>query len=133
MKDFKLGMNALFKPAYREAFVALASLQIARQVDFYSALLASEPTLQTASYAEFCLLGLRLALFVPKADHRVEFAAAHSGAMSLCLEVPDLQRTIAHLKTLGYAPPGEIIYSTHGQEIYAYDPDGNRIILHQST
>jgi hypothetical protein len=126
-------MNVSLKPAYSEIFVALARTQIARQVNFYSTLLASSPKLQTASYAEFHLLGLRLALFTPKANHQLEFTAAHSGAMSLCLEVSDLERLIDHLKTLGYAPPGKIIYSSHGQEIYAYDPDGNRIILHQSA
>lgn len=129
-------MNVPFEPVYSEAFVALASLQIARQVAFYSALLASRPTLQTPTYAEFHLLGLRLALFTPKADHAVEFTAAQpgaqSGAMSICLEVPDLEGVLAHLKTLGYDSPGEIIHSSHGEEIYAYDPDGNRIILHQS-
>ena len=51
---------------------------------------------------------------------------------AVCLEVADLERAIACLSELGYSPPGEIITASHGREIYAYDPTGNRLILHQS-
>jgi hypothetical protein len=61
-----------------------------------------------------------------------EFESAQSG-MSLCLEVEDLENAIAHLTALGYPPPGQIIIATHGREIYAYDPAGNRLILHQAN
>ena len=44
----------------------------------------------------------------------------------------NLETAISHLTSLGYPPPGEISTASHGQEIYAYDPDGNRLILHQS-
>ncbi|NJM98429.1 MAG: glyoxalase [Phormidesmis sp. RL_2_1] len=98
---------------------------------FYSKLLAVEPTLNTPTYAEFQLAGLRLAIFIPKADNADEFAAATSGPMSLCLEVDNLAGAIAHLSSIGYPPPGDIMHTSHGQEIYAYDPDGNRLILHQ--
>ncbi|MBD0267928.1 MAG: VOC family protein, partial [Cyanobacteria bacterium Co-bin8] len=47
-------------------------------------------------------------------------------------EVVDLEGAIAHLTTLGYPPPGPVMIASHGREIYAYDPDGNRLILHQS-
>ncbi|MBA2747243.1 MAG: hypothetical protein H0U45_00545 [Tatlockia sp.] len=52
--------------------------------------------------------------------------------MSLCLEVEDLASAIAYLINIGYPPPGEIVTASHGKEIYACDPDGNRLILHQS-
>ncbi|EKQ68223.1 Glyoxalase/Bleomycin resistance protein/Dioxygenase superfamily [Leptolyngbyaceae cyanobacterium JSC-12] len=52
--------------------------------------------------------------------------------MSLCLEVENLEGAIAHLTQLGYPPPGEILTASHGREIYAYDPDGNWLILHQN-
>ncbi len=52
--------------------------------------------------------------------------------MSLCLKVPDLEVAIAHLTRLGYPPPGEILTASHGREIYAYDPDGNWLVLHQA-
>jgi hypothetical protein len=32
-----------------------------------------------------------------------------------------------------YAPPGEITTASHGREIYAYDPNSNRLILHESN
>lgn len=117
----------------QEAFVALATAQLSRQIAFYSAFLKRAPSPHTATYAEFSLAGLRLAIFVPKANNAAEFAAVRSGAMSLCLEVSDLDGAIAHLKAIGYPPLGSILYSSHGQEIYAYDPDGNRLILHQSS
>lgn len=115
-----------------EAFVALSSLQVEQLAAFYSELLAIAPKPSTPTYAEFRLTGLRLAIFKPKADNATEFAAANSGAMSLCLEVGDLEAAIAHLTTLGYPPPAGVMHTSHGQEIYAYDPDGNRLILHQS-
>ncbi|MGB3293299.1 MAG: VOC family protein [Phormidesmis sp.] len=117
---------------YEQAFVALATSEIGRQVNFYSKFLKTAPSPCTATYAEFRLSGLRLAIFTPQADSAQEFSAPGSGAMSLCLEVDDLQGVIAHLTHLGYPPPGDILHSSHGQEIYAYDPDGNRLILHQS-
>jgi len=52
--------------------------------------------------------------------------------MSLCLEVESLDAAIAHLSQLGCPPPGNILTASHGREIYAYDPDGNWLILHQS-
>ncbi len=113
-----------------EAFVALASTQLNRQVDFYRAFLAIEPVLLTPTYAEFRLPGLRLALFTPKASHREEFAHSAGSPLSLCLEVKDLRGAIARLHSLGYPPPGDIMHTSHGQEIYAYDPEGNRLILH---
>ncbi len=114
-----------------EVFIALSSAQVSRQVRFYQALFGIEPVPSSSIYAEFRLPGLWLAIFSPKAENAAEFAAASSGPMSLCLEVSDLAGAIAHLITLGYPPPGSIMHTSHGQEIYAYDPDGNRLILHQ--
>lgn len=116
------------------AFVALASVNFEQLVGFYSGLLdQSARPYQRDRYAEFQLPGLRLAIFKPKSDQTSQFAAPSSGAMSLCLEVTDLEGAIAHLTRLGYAPPGSVLTASHGREIYAYDPDGNRLILHQSS
>ncbi|MEL6815560.1 MAG: VOC family protein [Cyanobacteria bacterium J06598_3] len=126
---------------HHEAFVTLASSKLDQQVAFYSGLLNISPQPNTPAYAEFQLNRLRLAIFTPSRSNATEFAAASdaisssaisSGPMSLCLEVSDLERAIAQLHALGHAPPGEIMHTSHGQEIYAYDPDGNRLILHQS-
>lgn len=87
---------------------------------------------QPDRYAEFQLPGLRLGIFKPRADQVDQFSAASSGGMSLCLEVVDLEGAIAHLTALGYAPPEPMLTASHGREVYAYDPDGNRLILHQS-
>ena len=53
--------------------------------------------------------------------------------MSLCLEVVSLEDSIDRLAHLGYPPRGPITIASHGREIYADDPDGNRLILHQSV
>ncbi len=114
------------------AFITLSSTEFEPLVEFYGALLGQgAKPYQADHYAEFCLPGLRLAIFRPRSDQAAEFSAPGSGAMSLCLEVVDLAAAIALLTHLGYPPPGPIMTASHGREVYAYDPDGNRLILHQ--
>ncbi len=115
-----------------EALVTLASINIENLVKFYIDLLGKPKTHIPNVYAQFQLPGLRLGIFQPKETNLQEFESAKS-RMSLCLEVTDLEDAIAHLTTLGYPPPGEIITASHGREIYAYDPEGNRLILHQGN
>ncbi|MBE9061144.1 VOC family protein [cf. Phormidesmis sp. LEGE 11477] len=114
------------------AFTTLASVNLNALVKFYSDFLTTSPHISTSTYAEFQLPGLRLAIFSPAAGNASEFAATGSGAMSLCLEVNDLEAAIARLRSIGHASLGTVIQASHGREIYAYDPDGNRLILHQS-
>lgn len=116
-----------------DTLVTLAAKDIELLVSFYQKLLEKTPTTQIPSvYAEFQLSGLRLGIFKPKASNREEFAQSAQSAMSLCLEVKDIEIAIAHLTTIGYPPFGEIAIASHGKEIYAYDPEANRIILHQA-
>ena len=118
---------------YSKAFITIASPEISILVEFYSKLLGQKPHLYIPnSYAEFDLLGLRLGIFQPQKESLVEFANSDNSTVSICLEVEDLAATLAHLTSMGYPPPGEIISASHGQEIYVYDPLGNRLILHQS-
>ncbi len=116
------------------AYLALASDRLEALVAFYSALLdqAAEPY-QRDRYAEFQLPGLKLAIFKPRPDHEAPFEPSPTSPSSLVLEVVDLEGAIAHFTHQGYPPPGPIITATHGREIYAYDPDGNRLILHQGA
>lgn len=124
-------MNTIFQCT--DAFITLASTDIKELVLFYTQLLGQEPKQYTPNiYAEFQLPGLRLGIFKPKQSNESEFENSAKGGMSLCLEVRDLQAAIAHLATLGYPPPEEIVTASHGREIYAYDPNGNRLILHQT-
>jgi predicted enzyme related to lactoylglutathione lyase len=119
--------------AYTDAFLTLAATDAETLVQFYSQLFDREPKPYIPHvYAEFQLPRLRLGIFQPKQSHWQEFGNSHQSGMSLCLEVEDLTAAIAHLTRLGYPPPGEIIVASHGQEIYAYDPAGNRLILHQT-
>ncbi len=110
-----------------------ASSDFDRLVDFYKGLCAQEPKpFLPKVYAEFHLPGLRLGIFRPKDSHSTEFNNSAHSSMSICLEVARLEEAIEHLKTLGYPPQGEIMTASHGREIYAYDPAGNRLILHQA-
>jgi hypothetical protein len=115
-------------------FVALADLDGHTLTRFYGALLGQDPAVNIPNvYAEFVLTGLRIGLFKPSNAHQAEFEASSSGSMSLCIEVEDLETAIAHLTTLGYPPPGPIQHTSHGREIYGYDPQGNRLILHEAV
>lgn len=119
---------------YSTAFVALGTTNFDLVVNFYSQLLAQQPhPYQAKRYAEFNLLGLRLGIFQPQDSHETEFNNSAGSGLSLCLEVENLESGIALLTDMGYPPEGKINVASHGQEIYAYDPDGNRLILHQSS
>ena len=127
---------------YTNAFVTIASVNCDNVVNFYTKLLEQKPVILIPNvYAEFNLVSMRLAIFKPKNTNESEFEAMSNdkplcvyakSKISLCLEVSNLEDAIAHLTALGYSPPGEISIASHGREIYAYDPDGNRLILHQA-
>ncbi|MFB2939050.1 VOC family protein [Aerosakkonemataceae cyanobacterium BLCC-F154] len=121
--------------AITNAFVTLGVADFPKVIDFYRQFLNQEPQPFIPNvYGEFLLTGgLRLGIFRPKAEHFLEFSNSAQSGMSLCLEVESLENAIAHLTTIGYPPPGEITIASHGREISAYDPAGNRLILHQST
>ena len=132
---------------YTAALVAIATPNFDRLVVFYTNLFTQDPTAFIPNvYAEFQLLGLTLGIYHPKAHVELRMSnsqlktqnsklnSSHSALCpptSLCLEVANLEAAIAYLTELGYPPPGEILTASHGREIYAYDPDGNRLILHQ--
>jgi predicted enzyme related to lactoylglutathione lyase len=119
---------------FTSALVTIASVDFDRVVDFYTQFLGSTPDRYLPdAYAEFFLPSLRLGIFQPQASHREEFGHPSQSGMSLCLEVDSLEQSIDKLTQLGYPPPGQIITASHGREIYAYDPDGNRLILHQAV
>ena len=114
------------------ALVTIASVNFDLLVDFYTRFLDAPPQRCIPSvYAEFSIDGLRLGIFYPKASNQAEFGQPSQSGMSLCLEVESLKNSIDFLSQLGYPPPGQITTAAHGREIYAYDPDGNRLILHQ--
>jgi len=118
---------------YTEAFVTIATVNFAELVDFYIQFLSQNPSNHIPNiYAEFQISGLKLAIFKPKESHVSEFNDSFRSSVSLCLEVKDLENMMYHLESLGHPAFGEITYASHGREVYAYDIDGNRIILHQS-
>ncbi|MBD2346245.1 VOC family protein [Anabaena subtropica] len=118
---------------YTEVIVTIATLNIDKLINFYTEFLEQKPiTCIPNVYAEFSLTGMRLGIFKPKEAHESEFENSAKSRISLCLEVINLEQAIAHITDLGYPPPGKIAIASHGQEIYAYDPDGNRLILHQA-
>ena len=119
---------------YTGAICTIAAVNFEKLVDFYTRLINQEPSLMIPHiYAEFILPGVKLGIFRPQTTDTVEFAHSVNSQMSLCLQVNNLEQALSHLTNLGYPPPGKISIASHGKEIYAYDPDGNRLILHQPT
>ncbi|ELS01430.1 lactoylglutathione lyase-like lyase [Xenococcus sp. PCC 7305] len=119
---------------YTRAYIAIAALDITKTIDFYTKLLQLNPTKYIPNtYAEFEFSQLRLAIFQPKGDNIDEFNRPQGSSMSLCLEVIDLENAIAFLAEIGYPTSCHIITASHGQEIYACDPSGNRLILYQKN
>jgi predicted enzyme related to lactoylglutathione lyase len=119
---------------FTAAFVTIASANFDRVVDFYTQLLGSAPQPYIPHvYAEYAIAGLRLGIFCPKSSNQIEFSQPHQSGMSLCLEVDNLEQAITKLADIGYPVSGQITTASHGSEIYAYDPDGNRLILHQAA
>jgi predicted enzyme related to lactoylglutathione lyase len=119
--------------SYQDALVTIATLNLDKLANFYTNLFTQKPISFIPNvYAEFQLTGIRVGIFQPKKTYESEFQHSATSKMSMCLEVNNLEDAIAHLTDLGYPPPGEIAIASHGREIYAYDPDGNRLILHQS-
>jgi catechol 2,3-dioxygenase-like lactoylglutathione lyase family enzyme len=117
-----------------DTLVTIGAVNLECLVAFYSDLLGKSPVKHSPGvYAEFHFPALKLGLFAPKSPGLLQPARPPSMGMALCFEVADLKAAIAHLTALGYRPPGSIIHAAHGQEIYAYDPEGNGLILHQSA
>jgi predicted enzyme related to lactoylglutathione lyase len=118
-------------------FVALAAPDDQPLVAFYQALFDQAPQLwQPGRYAEFDLPGLKLGIFCPQSDHQPEFFGPdrpRCGSLSLCLEVEPLEAAIERLRAIGYPPTAPISQTSHGRELYAYDPAGNRLILHEAN
>ena len=118
---------------YNSIIITIATVNFDNIVSFYTQLLEQKPKkLIPHIYAEFQISGLKLGIFKPKSANEPEFVTYVQSPLSLCLEVNNLETAISHLRSLGCTPPGAISTASHGQEIYAYDPDGNRLILHQS-
>lgn len=113
------------------ALAAIGAEDFARAVAFYAALLGREPDERIRdSYAAFHLPSLRLAIFRPRAGGLEDFRnpPGRRVGLNLVLEVAHLDPAVAEVERLGgsYTPPFD---APHGREAYAYDPDGNRLIL----
>ncbi|HEY9816108.1 MAG TPA: hypothetical protein V6D20_09980 [Candidatus Obscuribacterales bacterium] len=128
-----MGQSSPKAIAYRTAFMAIAAEPFATVIAFYQRFLDQAPNPLTPDrYGEFQLGPMRLGIFRPQPNHVSEFSAASSGPLSLCLEVPNLEAAIAQVQAAGGAClPDDIILTSHGREVYAYDPVGNRLILHE--
>jgi predicted enzyme related to lactoylglutathione lyase len=117
---------------YSAALVTIAAIDFDRLLAFYSVLLQQPPQpYQPNVYAGFQIAGIDLGIFQPKASNIAEFAQQKAGAVSICLSVDNLEKVLEHLASNGYTQTPTVTNASHGRECYLYDPDGNRIILHQ--
>jgi catechol 2,3-dioxygenase-like lactoylglutathione lyase family enzyme len=112
--------------------ITIATIDWSASLKFYQDLLQRPPAvLQPDRYAEFGLPDWTIALYAPRL---AEIPQPHSDphpSLSLCLDVKPLASAIARLTALNYPIAHGIQRSSHGQEIYLYDPNGNRIILYE--
>jgi predicted enzyme related to lactoylglutathione lyase len=121
---------------YQRAWITIAPQNFTKSCDFYQQLLGKAPDRTMTKpgnpdrfiYAEFQLAGLTLGLYEPKNPQ-----TGCSSSLSLCFQVDNLENAIALVTSLGYPPPGEIMTPSHGREVYAFDPDDNRLILYQAN
>jgi ribonuclease D len=102
-------------------------------VQFYRLLSHQSPlSLIPDTYAEFDLAGLRLGIYAPRASEQWRPGdGSPYPSLSLCLQVSRLEAAIAQLQEIGYPPARDILNTAQGREVYAYDPDGNRLILYE--
>ncbi|BAU13637.1 hypothetical protein LEP3755_41770 [Leptolyngbya sp. NIES-3755] len=115
----------------QKAWTTIAAVEFDRSTNFYRHLFQQEPKIFTpAQYAEFETAGIRLGIYRPTVEESPEKAPITLfPAVSLCVQVEDLDKAIAHLEPEAHV--GEVRSVSHGREAYAYDPDGNRIILYE--
>jgi catechol-2,3-dioxygenase len=115
------------------SLVTIATIDWLVSLTFYQNLLQRSPAvLQPDRYAEFrCTDGLVIVLYAPRPAEAPSPQGDSYPSLSLCLHVQSLAGTIAHLQAMNIAMPSGIQHSTHGQEIYIADPNGNRIILYE--
>jgi predicted enzyme related to lactoylglutathione lyase len=128
-----LAITTMFN--YSAALVTIAAVDFDQLLDFYSVLLQQAPQpYQPQVYGGFKVAGLDLGIFKPKASNTAEFRQQQGGgAISLCLSVDNLEVALAHLADAGYPQTSTVLTASHGRELYIYDPDGNRVILHQGA
>ncbi|HTL90104.1 MAG TPA: VOC family protein [Leptolyngbya sp.] len=132
---FWLKMAYVFKGNFMQiqnAWVTIAAVQFDRSVAFYRHLFQQEPhSFTPGKYAEFKAFGIRLGIYRPTMEESPEKAPITLfPAVSLCVQIENLERAIARLDQVD-AYVGEVRSVSHGREAYAYDPDGNRIILYE--
>lgn len=119
---------------FQRIWLTLAAPDFGSLVTFYRRILGQDPQVfQDDRYAQFDLPHLSLGIFKPHPNHQDQFSHSQGSPLSLCLQVDNLPETIAFLKTLGAHVDPDVYPSSHGQEVYAYDPQGNRLILYQPT
>lgn len=114
-----------------EAMAAIGAEDFPRALAFYTAFLGCEPELRFGDgYAEFRLPGLRLGVFRPRTGRADEFRnpVDRQIGLGLVFYVPELTRAVAQVERLG-GSAAPAFDAPHGRECYAYDPDGNRLIL----
>lgn len=117
---------------YSIAWVTIAAQDFERSQNFYQQLLGKAPDrtlgpVDRPIYAQFHLNGLRLGIYRPQSVN----SDPTTSPISICFQVKSLEESIAHLASIGFPVMGKILTPRHGREVYAADPDGNRLILYQ--
>jgi predicted enzyme related to lactoylglutathione lyase len=126
--------SKFFVLEYSTGLTTIATLDFDLMVKFYQQLLGKAPySYQPDSYAGWKIPGLELGIFRPHPSQQDQFAAPSQSSrpISLCLEVADLEQAMVLAAQIGRV--SVVMIASHGRECYLYDPDDNRIILHERT
>lgn len=99
---------------------SLRTPHIEAMISFYEGLLGAPVQTEPGKWASFQLPGSELTLW------RAADFQPRDGGVQICLVVDDLVKTLEGLK-----PEGPTQISSHGEEAFVRDPDGNTLILYQ--
>lgn len=114
-------------PSIQVGLLSIATANLDQLQAFYQNLLGMPPTVTLPRvYVEFRLTGLRLGLYT---SHHPDFKACR-GASSLCLQVNSLDPMLANWADHLVSPVRE---DFHGREVDLWDPDGNRVVIHEPS
>lgn len=112
----------------RRSLITVAVMDWQQSLTFYRNLLQLEPqVLQPGRYAEFRLADCTISLYKPRLEETPTAEGNPYPSLGICLHVDSLQAALAQLNLVNHG----IQASSHGREVYLYDPNGNRIILYE--
>jgi len=132
----------LAPPEIQHLFISLGVQHFDLLVQFYQQVCGQPPQRCNAGlYAEFCLQGMRLAIYAVPPTHSNltlnPIPNPHAPGLGVCLQVLNLDAVLERLRSAIAHHPfptaaiGTTLTPSHGREVHLLDPEGNRLILYE--